>query len=135
MPIRTKRLLLEKCAYELRFPTDMTTSKIAIFAPQFPVTMEISEDYPFHPPVVLYKDVLLNKYFMNLFSQHPLVKRFRLKIPCVCCSSVLNAWSPAHTLQDILAEVEKHAQTETLLNHFPVLFDDLVTSRILAFLL
>ncbi len=132
MSIRMKRLSLEKCSYALVFDP---TSKIAIFA-EFHVRMELSDQYPFHPPVVYYKDVMLNKYFMNLFTQHALVKRFHLKIPCVCCSSLLNAWSPCYKLEDVLKEVERNRALETLLDYFPTLpFDDLVTNRVLCFLL
>lgn len=62
----------------------------------------ITENYPFHPPIVY-----VNKNKINYNSKMFPIRLYNLYLSyygCPCCSSIVCNWSPSYSIKDVLNE-------------------------------
>ena len=71
------------------------------------VTIEISQNYPFHPPTVKIGEA---SYIQLLGDLHVTFRKMNIR--CPCCTSILcrDNWGPCSNIKNVLEEIYQHWQ-------------------------
>ena len=107
------------------------------------LTITLSSNYPFHPPLLKVNDIQYIRYLENEFKKvKPFLTQYNISPYncCLCCSSVTgDKWSPCYGIKEVLDEYNKYKEildlihkTKLYLNELNM--DDLVCYTIAQYL-
>jgi hypothetical protein len=71
------------------------------------MVVEVSSNFPFQPPTLLYRGKDSSSYIRALRAEvQPLVTKYRLETfgCCSCCTSLRVMWSPVYTIKAVIDE-------------------------------
>ena len=112
--------------------TILTVSKSVVF--------HLSKNYPFYPPTLK----IHSKEYISYLSEwyhtlSPILKKYKVKMDCLCCTTLACMWSPCNTCKQMYDEYISYRDKLRLcsrLYYFSKLpFDDNVSQLIASFII
>lgn len=103
------------------------------------LVFHLSDKYPFTPPLLkLYGKDHISCLAKLYRTYHGFIKKYKVPIECICCSSITCMWSPCHTCKHVYdeyvsysAQLRQVIATDYFLKRTP--FDELVNSHIASY--
>ena len=140
MNVRTKRFEKEKHIV----PTVHVNNNFENMNITPMISITLPMNYPFHAPILKIQSVSHIHYLEQGFRVFkPFIERYKINTGyncCLCCSSVIDKWTPTHGIKDVIEEYKKYdsilrkiSSAKLVLDNINM--DELVNSTILSFII
>jgi hypothetical protein len=151
MSIRNKRLIKELPQlnnYNFKFDKDWMDQQDAIMTfsrKNMNLSISIPDTYPFsHPKMFIHTNSHKTDHIIWFLQKKMLYKsivgEFNIKLPCICCNTIMCIWTPTLTIKHTIDEFDKYYNFYYDIIKFKLIhnkingFDNLIYQRIIQFL-
>lgn len=131
---------IKRLRYELKETTWSVNPECTEVIISDSIRFSLPEYYPFKPPILWIHGINHIDYLKQKYTHRKsIIQSQKYPISCICCSTVLCAWSPCTTCMDVYKEYMMYTQTLHYVDilqemiHLPL--DSLILDKISTFLL